>query len=161
MIFKSDIMKVKTTKEIGCVICQNPNLSEVINNHLVNASMDSKMLKEHLEDINGIYLTVKQIDEHRKHLFTVLKDGVDRKKTINETYENVSELKNIEIINWEIAELDFIIKEMIDRKQEDSVSFNNTIKIKQRYIEMKTRIEGEDTVVIEHKIPEWIKMRED
>lgn len=151
-------MDIKNTNEVGCMICNNPNISKIVDEYLIEASMTADMLVEHLAEVNGIHLTKKDIENHKKHLFTILECDANNELFIKENYEKIKDAKNIEVINQEIAKLEFILKNMTDKRQEHTVAFNNISKIKLKYIELKMKIEGEDTLVVEHKIPEWIKM---
>ena len=155
------VKKVKTTKPTGCIICQNPEIGEIVNDKLLNAEMTPEDLVEHLSDKYGIFLTEKDIENHKQHIFTILDEDVDRDVVTKTISEGVKNTKNIDIINQEISKLEFIEQNMISKNDDSSANFQNISKIKQKYIEMRMRIEGEDTQKLIHEIPDWIRIKKD
>lgn len=154
-------MIVGSINKVGCTICNNSNIADVVDKALIEASISPADLAEQLETENGIYLSVKEIEKHKKHLFVDLKTNIEKTDIIEQTYKTIVDSNNLELIDREIAELTFILKEMVTRKEETSVQFSNLLKIKQKYLELKLKLSGEDVLVVEHKIPEWIKLRGD
>lgn len=153
------IKEIKSTKEIGCMICQNPEISEIVDEKLIAAEMTPEGVSEHLEDKYGIFITAKDVENHKGHLFTKLEGEIDRKISIDAINSKVIETKNIDVINSEISKLEYIENKMIEKGDDSSPNFQNISKIKQKYIEMRMKIEGDDKMTITHEVPEWIKVR--
>lgn len=155
------VKEIKTTEPTGCIICQNPEIGEVVNEKLINAEMTPEDLVEHLSDKYGIFLTERDIENHKTHIFTIKEDEVDRDIVTQTIAEGVKNTKNVDIINREISKLEYIERKMIEKNDDSSINFQNIVKIKQKYIEMRTRVEGEDSIKVKHEIPEWIQIRKE
>ena len=154
------IKEIKSVCKVGCPICMNPEIGTIVNQRLVDAKMSIPVIVDYLVDEYGIYLTIKDIEVHRTHLFTILKDELSLLDEANKLIENVSEISNLEMINNEIAKLSALETQMIAMQRHETPAYNNILRAKQKYIELKMKIEGEDLTVIEHKIPDWISLRD-
>lgn len=152
------IKEIKSTREVGCAICNNPALAKQVNERLIKAEMTSEGIAQYLEDEFGLHITEKDIEKHKGHLFTVLESDADRDEKVDELVEQISASANIDLINKEIAELKFFERQLIEAKKEDTPQFQKNSSSLQKLIELRVRIAGEDTVVVKHELPKWISL---
>lgn len=147
------MVRYKNSEESGCIICVNQDLANVVNPLLINAEKSLENISEELRETYGIYLTVKDLEKHRDHII--------REVEVQEDFDNIvkfnQESKNIDIINKEISKLEIVENNLIKNRKTDTPTYINVIKMKQHYIEMKMKIEGENTQTVEFKLPSWIK----
>ena len=145
-------MGYRNNQRSGCLICVNEDLANVVNPLLISAEYSMETILEKLENDYGIYLTIGMLEKHAEH---IIKD-FDIESGIDDKVNVLKDISNLETINREIARLEVIEEELRQDQKVDTPAFSNILKAKQKYIEMRMRIEGEDKTVHEHTLPHWI-----
>lgn len=147
------MVKYRNNQRCGCIICVNENISNLVNPLLIKMEMPLSTIVSYLEDEYGIYVTEKDLEKHRDHIVREFYD----EELITERLEIINSFSNIESINHEIARLEVLEDEMRKDQKTDTQAFSNVIKTKQKYIEMRMRIEGEDKTTMDiNVLPSWI-----
>lgn len=140
----------------GCVICQNPRISNETDEILINASMSFKSLREHLEN-RGIYLDYSALKEHAKHIYIETSPVLEE---IQRTFEIVKNKPNEALINELLAALDFKLKDLIKNGKDESIEYVKLSKIKLETLMLRAKITGEVKEKIEIIIPDYIRKME-
>ena len=152
------MVEYRNNQRCGCLICVNEELSNFLNPLFLSAEMSVDDIVEILEDDHGIFLTSSELIRHKDHIVCAFDD----KEKIEDRLEKISNLSNIDAINYEIARLEVLEEEMRADQKLDTPAMSNVIKSKQKYIEMKIKIMGEEVSNVNvNVLPSWIsKIRE-
>lgn len=155
---KIDKKRIKNMNVKGCVICQNPRLSEIIDPILFEAETNVKDLKDILEDQHFIYLDTSQIATHVKHIFYEEKDSTNE---VEKLVEKVKQSKNPDMIAEAIAYIQFKKYKLIEYGRDDSRDFNNLQKLESELLNLKAKVDGDLVEKVEVSVPEWIKCKKE
>ncbi len=137
--------KIKNKKRKTCIICQNPNLSKIVDPILFKAEMPLDSLITKLEN-QGIYLTKEILKKHMTHIYYE-----DERE-----YEPIK-LTNLELVEIELGRIEKQIEYLVKNGDEGGIQYLNLIREKQKLIELRAKIEGEINQTVNVNIPGWIE----
>ena len=148
------MVKYRNNQRCGCIICVNGDLSGVVNPMLISMEMPLSCVVTTLEEDYGIHVTEKELEKHKDHIVREFFE----EELIEEKLERIETESNIDSINYEIARLEVLEEEMRKDHKINTPAFSNAIKTKQKYIEMRMKIEGEDKTTMDiNVLPDWIE----
>ena len=105
-----------------------------------------------------IYLSVADLNAHKNHIVREFDD----KEKISDRLKRIEKMSNIDAINYEIARLEVLEAEMREDQLVDTSAYSNIIKSIQKYLEMRVKIQGEETSTVNvNVLPSWISAIKD
>lgn len=146
-------MPLKNKNIRGCIICQNQEISAIVDPILFNAEMSHKDLKERLQNLHGWAIELTEIKAHARHIFYEPDDKPDKVKL---ALDHVIGKKTIDLVNEELAATIDDINIMRSEGKESTLEFSKLQKTKLELLNIKAKIEGDinDGTVI---IPTWLE----
>jgi len=153
-----DKSKIKNMGVKGCIICQNPRLSKIIDPILFEAETDIKGLKDQLEDEYFIFLDIKQLSAHMKHIFYEEDDSTEE---IEKLVNKLKQTKNKDAIAEAIAHVQYKKHKMVKTGRDESKGFYNLQRLESELLSLKAKVDGDLVEKVEVTMPEWVKKRMD
>lgn len=144
---------VKNRNVKSCLLCQNDEISKIIDPIIFSMKMDYEGMIAHLESY-GYSIEEQDLREHAKHIF--VDKNSDRKA---EEIEKMRGASNLDMVKDTLYTIGAIEQQYRDEGSEYSPEMIKLWTIKQKFMETKAKLEGElneGRVVVE--IPEWIKL---
>lgn len=136
-----DPARIRNKNIKGCIICQNEAISNIVDPLIINAEMDLKTLKEHLQT-HDFYIDQHTISAHTKHVF--VEDIIQPPKPDTELeLGEITLSSNLDIIKDTIASLIRLERKMMRDGKENTKEFFALLSEKRRLVEMKAKLEGE------------------
>ncbi len=98
--------KIVSNKNVkGCVFCQNPDLSAVVDPILFTASIPINELKSKLE-ADGIFVDVADLKLHREHIFFEYDESAET--DLDSEIQKIKDSENVDVIIEELAKINLL-----------------------------------------------------
>lgn len=138
---KIDPARIRNKNIKGCIICQNEGIAEIVDSLIINAEMDLKTMREHLQTYD-YYIDAGTLQNHIKHVF--IEDVVAPPHHNNATEKDEIVLaSNLDIVKDTLASLIVLERKYLNEGKENTKEFFAILSEKRRMIEMKAKLEGE------------------
>ena len=151
--------KIVSNKNVkGCVFCQNPDLSAVVDPILFTASIPINELKSKLE-VDGIFVDVADLKLHREHIFFEYDESAET--DLDSEIQKIKDSENIDVITEELAKINLLERRMILEGKENTPTHAKLLREKRELLLLKARLDGEIVDKVEHIVPAWVQYIED
>ena len=149
--------KIRNKNIKGCVICQNLDISKIVDPIIFNAEMAAKDLREKLINQHGLFVEMSEIRAHARHVFIEEFEIPTKCKT---ELKRINDTSNKELVAEVLSRTNILLQKLIDEGKESTLEFYKLLKEKMSLLSLKAKIDGEisDGVVM---VPEWIKKIDD
>lgn len=147
--------KIVSNKNVkGCVFCQNPDLSAVVDPILFTASIPINELKSKLE-ADGIFVEVADLKLHREHIFFEYDESAET--DLDSEIQKIKDSENIDVITEELAKINLLERRMIAEGKENTPTHTKLLREKRELLLLKARLDGEIVDKVEHIVPDWVQ----
>jgi len=147
--------KIVSNKNVkGCVFCQNPDLSTVVDPILFTASIPINELKSKLE-ADGIFVDVADLKLHREHIFFEYDESAET--DLDSEIQKIKDSENVDVIIEELAKINLLERRMITEGKENTPTHTKLLREKRELLLLKARLDGEIVDKVEHIVPDWVQ----
>ena len=144
--------KILNKNCIGCPICQNPEISAVVDPLIFSCSSTRKEMLMNLEN-QGIYLDDDVFKDHMSHIFSI--DEKEESNIMSLLHTPVG-ASNLDIVKRTLEQIESALTNMLLSGEQKSKEYNEMIKRKQEWLVLKAKLEGELNEGITVTLPDWI-----
>jgi len=145
--------KVMNRNFIGCPICQNPDISKIVDPLIFSCSSTRNEMIANLEN-QGIFIDDDVFRDHVTHIFSIDEDEENNLIELLKTPKNAT---NLDIVERTLNQIESAITSMILSGESKTKEYNEMIRRKQEWLSLRAKLQGEMVDKVEMSIPEWIR----